>query len=74
MRSLTVAELAKQLPDLIDAVSKGEEIIITQNNLSVARIVPAKKNKPRPKFGSARGLIAMSEDFDEPLEDFNEYM
>lgn len=27
-----------------------------------------------PKFGSARGLIQMSDDFDEPLEDFKEYM
>ncbi|MCB0714231.1 MAG: DUF2281 domain-containing protein [Ignavibacteriae bacterium] len=24
--------------------------------------------------GSAKGLIAMSDDFDEPLEDFSEYM
>lgn len=26
-----------------------------------------------PKFGSARGLVNMSDDFDEPLEDFEEY-
>ena len=29
---------------------------------------------PRPRFGSARGLIKMADDFDEPLEDFAEYM
>jgi uncharacterized protein DUF2281 len=29
---------------------------------------------PRPRFGSAKGLITMSDDFDEPLEDFKEYM
>ena len=28
---------------------------------------------PRPRFGSARGLIHMSDDFDEPLDDFVEY-
>lgn len=28
----------------------------------------------RPRFGSAKGLITMSDDFDEPLEDFKEYM
>jgi transcriptional regulator with AAA-type ATPase domain len=28
----------------------------------------------QPRFGSARGLISMSADFDEPLEDFAEYM
>lgn len=30
--------------------------------------------KPRPQFGSARGLIRMAEDFDEPLADFEDYM
>ena len=29
---------------------------------------------PRPRFGSAQGLITMSDDFDEPLADFEEYM
>jgi hypothetical protein len=37
------------------------------------------KNKPLkkaklPKFGSCRGMFEMSPDFDEPLEDFKEYM
>lgn len=27
----------------------------------------------RPKFGSAKGLIEMSDDFDEPLADFQAY-
>lgn len=26
------------------------------------------------KFGSAKGLISMSSEFDEPLEDFKDYM
>ncbi len=30
--------------------------------------------KKRPRFGSARGSIQMSVDFDEPVQDFAEYM
>jgi hypothetical protein len=30
--------------------------------------------KPRPRFGSAKGLIHIAPDFDEPLEDFKPYM
>ena len=30
--------------------------------------------KKKSNLGSAKGLIIMSEDFDEPLEDFKEYM
>jgi hypothetical protein len=33
---------------------------------------PKKKN--RPVFGSAKGFFILSPDFDEPLEDFKEYM
>ena len=30
--------------------------------------------KPSPKAGSAKGLITIGPDFDEPLEDFKPYM
>ena len=29
--------------------------------------------KPKPQFGSARGLITIGPEFDEPLEDFKPY-
>ena len=33
------------------------------------------KEKHLPRFGSAKGIIIyMSDDFDEPLDDFKEYM
>lgn len=32
------------------------------------------KKKLKPVFGSARGEITISSDFDEPIQDFNEYM
>lgn len=62
-----------QLPDLIESVIKGEEIVFTQNDLPVAKLVAVKQEKPRPQFGSAKGLFTMAEDFDAPLEDFEEY-
>jgi hypothetical protein len=31
-------------------------------------------DKPRPRFGSAKGLGYMAPDFKEPLEEFKEYM
>ena len=36
------------------------------------RTKEVKKNKP--KYGCAKGQIEISDDFDEPLEDFKEYM
>jgi hypothetical protein len=36
--------------------------------------VQASTNKRKPVFGSDRDIISISDDFDEPLEDFEEYM
>ena len=30
--------------------------------------------KPKPTFGSAKGMFIIHADFDEPLEDFKDYM
>lgn len=32
------------------------------------------RTKFKPGFGGAKGMFVMSSDFDEPLEDFKEYM
>ena len=50
------------------------EIVATQNEQPVVKLVPVSVAKPRRRNGSAKGLITMSDDFDEPLEDFAEYM
>ncbi|MBC7528336.1 MAG: DUF2281 domain-containing protein [Chthonomonadaceae bacterium] len=34
----------------------------------------ASDEKPRPRFGSGKGIFRMAHDFDAPLEDFREYM
>jgi hypothetical protein len=35
--------------------------------------VPVKIPRRRAQFGSAKGLVEVSDDFDEPLSDFAEY-
>ncbi|NOT84375.1 MAG: DUF2281 domain-containing protein [Methylococcaceae bacterium] len=36
--------------------------------------VTQEKPKKTPKFGCAKGVFKMADDFDEPLEDFKDYM
>lgn len=62
------------LPDLIEAAIRGEEVFILKDDHPVVQLVPVKPPKRHPKFGSAKGLVVMAEDFDAPLEDFSEYM
>ena len=61
-----------ELPALIESVVEGEEVIFTGNNLPIAKPIAIRQEKPRPQFGSAKGLFVMAEDFNEPFEDFDE--
>jgi prevent-host-death family protein len=74
MHQVDIQEAKTRLPDLVEAAMSGIEVVITQGNRPVVKLVPLALNKPRPRFGSAAGLIVMSEDFDAPLEDFKDYM
>ena len=73
MHKVALIEAEKCLARLVREAAEGQEVIITQDDGSAFRIIPVASPKPRPKFGSARGQIRMSDDFDEPLKDFEEY-
>jgi len=74
MQQITLAEASKHLPDLIEAAISGEEIVITKDDQPVVKLTPVSPIKRRPQFGSAKGLVTISDDFDEPLEDFKDYI
>ncbi|BAW96044.1 prevent-host-death protein [[Synechococcus] sp. NIES-970] len=62
-----------RLVQLIEKVVQGEEVVIVCDDGSSFELLPATSKKPRPKFGSAKGLIWMSDDFDDPIEGFEDY-
>jgi prevent-host-death family protein len=63
-----------QLSDLVREAARGEDVILTEGGEPVAKIIPISRARGPRVFGSAKGLIQMSDDFDEPLEDFRDYM
>jgi antitoxin (DNA-binding transcriptional repressor) of toxin-antitoxin stability system len=74
MFEVTVQDAQSRLPDLVNAAVEGEKVYIVGSPQHVVQLVPVESPKPRPKFGSAAGMISMRDDFDAPLEDFREYM
>jgi prevent-host-death family protein len=74
MQQISLAEASQHLPDLIEAALGGEEIIIIKDNQPLVKLTPVSPVQHPRQPGSAKGLITISEDFDEPLEDFKEYM
>ncbi len=73
MYKVDLKKAETQLATLIEAVARGEEVIITRSDGTAFKIVPMDTDKPRPKFGSAKGLVKISADFDAPLDDFEDY-
>lgn len=74
MQQITLAEASQNLPALIEATLSGEEIIIIKDNQPVVKLIPVLPVKRRRQPGSAKGMVTMTDDFDAPLEDFQEYM
>ncbi|HUG16771.1 MAG TPA: DUF2281 domain-containing protein [Thermomicrobiales bacterium] len=76
--SIDAAKL--QLEEIIEAALRGEDVFVTTKDddgehvlqLTVTRIEPGVTKRRRA--GTAKGLIWMSDDFDEPLEELEEYM
>jgi antitoxin (DNA-binding transcriptional repressor) of toxin-antitoxin stability system len=76
MTTVTVEEAQAKLPELIDHLHPGEELVILRNQQPIAKLVGESSSVRRQRQpGSAKDVILrMSEDFDAPLEDFREYM
>ncbi len=77
MTTITIQEAQAQLEEIIHRLAPGDEVVITENNQPVARLVPtAAQVPPRkiPRLGTLRGTVLSMEQFDDPLEDFKEYV
>lgn len=74
---ISIQEAQTRLPELIRDVHDGAEVVITEHNRPVARLLPAgaaAQRQPRQP-GTLRGTVLyMAPDFDAPLDDFKEYM
>ena len=79
MVQITLEEAATRLPELIREANAGEEVVLTENNLPVAKLItlssPGNEPKPRARRGGSKGTILyMAPDFDATPEGFEEYM
>ncbi|MBV9217158.1 MAG: type II toxin-antitoxin system prevent-host-death family antitoxin [Acidobacteria bacterium] len=70
---VSVYEAKSKLSQMINKALEGEEVVITRNGLETVRLTPIKK-KRRGWIGMYEGQIRIHDDFDDPLEEFEEYM
>jgi antitoxin (DNA-binding transcriptional repressor) of toxin-antitoxin stability system len=55
-------------------LAPGEEVAITENNRTVAKLIAPLVEKPRPIPGRGKGALTINAEDDEHLEDFKEYI
>jgi antitoxin (DNA-binding transcriptional repressor) of toxin-antitoxin stability system len=74
-RAITVEEAQSSLLELIGKLAPGEEILITQDQQPVARLVGERPAERKPRVpGNCKGLITLLVEDDEHLKDFEESM
>jgi antitoxin (DNA-binding transcriptional repressor) of toxin-antitoxin stability system len=74
MTTVSIPEAQATLPDLVENLKPGEEVILTRNQQPVAKLIPFSGVTPQPIFGSCRGKLTIVTEDDEHLADFKEYM
>ena len=74
MAMVTIQEAQANLPELIHKLTRDDEVVITDNNQPVAKLVAPPPQKPHPLPGRCKGMLTILAEDDEHLEDFKEYV
>jgi antitoxin (DNA-binding transcriptional repressor) of toxin-antitoxin stability system len=72
--TLTLAEVQARLPELVHDLKPGEEVVITEHNRPVAKLVATPSERPRPVPGRGKEMLTILAEDHEHLEAFKEYM
>jgi len=75
MTKISVRDAGARLSELIRELKPGDEVLITENDRPVARLIPTAPAPAERRLGTLKGTVVyMAPDFDAPLDDFKEYM
>lgn len=73
--TVTLEEAQAKLKELVQQLAPGDEIIITEQDVTIARLRgETERPMPRPAPGLGKGnILFMSDDFDGPLDEMSGY-
>ncbi|MBT9559739.1 MAG: type II toxin-antitoxin system Phd/YefM family antitoxin [Myxococcales bacterium] len=70
---VNIGEAKAKFSSLVARALAGEEVVIARDNTPVLKLVPIESIVATRRPGSARGLVEIAPDFDDPLPEFEEY-
>lgn len=65
--TINIHEAKTHFSEIVNAATKGREIIIAKSGKPVAKLVPLKPKKTKVRFGILKGKVSLADDFEEPL-------
>lgn len=71
-RTVDLSTAQAQLAELIAAMGPDDELVVTKDNLPIARLTRPQRGVP--VRGRCKGMLNIVSEDDEHLEDFREYM
>jgi antitoxin (DNA-binding transcriptional repressor) of toxin-antitoxin stability system len=71
--TISIEQASAQLSGLVRALGPNDEIVLTDNDKPVARIVPNGVN-PKRVPGAWKGMLTVVKEDDSHLDDFRKYM
>ncbi|MFC9795942.1 type II toxin-antitoxin system Phd/YefM family antitoxin [Streptomyces sp. NPDC057695] len=71
-RQYNVHEAKTHFSKILEAVATGEEVIISKSGEPVAKVIPLAGKVLRTDYGSLKGRITVTDDFDELPDGFAE--
>lgn len=74
LENISLQEAQSNLPEIINRLKPGTEIVITRNDQAVAALHLPTSTISQPNFGSCRGALTILAEDDEHLQDFKDYM
>ena len=74
MRQVNIHEAKTHLSKLIQEAPNGQEVIIAKGNRPLVTLKPLPGVMHKRRLGGAKGKIRMAEDFNAPLDEFEDYM
>jgi antitoxin (DNA-binding transcriptional repressor) of toxin-antitoxin stability system len=73
MTQVNIHVAKARLSELIQKVLLGEEVIIARDNKPLIKLVALKAPPQKRQLGLSKGKIRIAEDFDAPIDDFEDY-
>ena len=71
--TVNMHEAKTQLSRLVSKVQEGEEVLIARAGKPVARLTRIERKVEPRRFGTAKGKVRISKDFDAPVPGFEEF-